>query len=391
MTRKRSILILFAGYGEGHRQAATALAQAFKERRIRVDVVDFMEMVHPIINSLTQFGYRSSVKHAPNLYGLFYKQTDKILPNSHLQQRVRQIGARKLQKYIRSTGPAAVINTFPLSAGALSSLRRQRQTDVMAVTVITDHTVHSQWVHDFTDHYFVGSSRVKENLLHKGISSEQIEVSGIPIRKCFHQFYDRTHLKEALGLDNRPTAVIMGGWHGVFNASLCEQLVYQENVQFLFVCGGDRQLFHRILPLQMRFPDRVHVFGYVSNIAELMSVSDFVLSKAGGLTTSEALAMGLPMLLYRPIPGQEEQNAQYLIDEGVACLARDQEQLLEQFAHLSCDHRLRSEMKQQANNIQPGNAASTICESVLNHIAERVPSQFHSIKEDVQKALQAPV
>lgn len=386
MAQKPNILILSAGYGEGHRQAATALAQAFRERQdpVRVDVVDYMEMVHPIINSLTQYGYKTTVKNAPNLYGLFYRQTNKIRPVSNTQRLVQQIGARKLLKYIRSAEPAAVINTFPLSAGAVAWLKERERTNVLTATVITDYTVHSQWVHDYTDHYFVGSYSVKESLVSKGVSPKRVEVTGIPIRQCFHQFYDRRHLKQTFGLDNRLTALVMGGWHGVFNAQICEQLAERgSDVQILFVCGGDRQLFHRILPLQMKYPDRVRVFGYVSNIPELMTVSDFVLTKAGGLTTTEALAMGLPMLLYRPIPGQEEQNARFLIDEGVACLARDQGELIETFAQLCRDYRQLEHMKGQADKIRPRNASAAISGSILRQIREQRRAFIHSLQANM--------
>lgn len=374
MVQKPSILILSAGYGEGHRQAAFALAHELKERwdPVRVDVVDFMEMVHPVVNSVTRFLYEKSVKKAPKLYGLFYRQTNKIQPTSNMQKLVRQIGARKLLKYIKSTEPKAVINTFPLSAGTISWLKERELTEIVSATVITDYTVHSQWVHNHTDYYFVGAPHVKESLLYKGVSPERIQVTGIPIRQCFHQVYDRHRLKQMLGLDHRPTVLVMGGWHGVFNVQICEQLAkLGEHVQLLFVCGGDRQLFHRILPLQMQFPHRVRVFGYVSNVPELMTVSDFMMTKAGGLTTTEALAMGLPMLLYRPIPGQEEQNAQFLIEEGVARLARKRHQLVEEFVNLCRDSVQLMHMREKAERIKQRNASSAIAESMLGVVDER--------------------
>lgn len=371
MVSKPRILILTASYGEGHLQAAAALAETIQRRRdpFRVQVVDYMEMVQPMLNAMTRFGYKNSVKYVPKLYGMFYRATNKIHTDSALQQLVRRLGAQKLSKYLRSTQPLAVINTFPLSAGSLSWLKQQRQTNIISATVITDYTVHSQWVHNDTDYYYVGSECVKESLLDRGISPDQIEVTGIPIRQSFYQSYDQRHLKQTLGLDNRPVALVMGGWHGVFNARLCERLArMRENVQLLFVCGGDRQLFHRILPLQMQYPDRIRVFGYVSNVPELMSTSDFILTKAGGLTTTESLAMSLPMLLYRPIPGQEEENARFLTREGAACLARDEKELFEKFATLCSRPKQLTHMKQHAERIKSGDASSAIVKSMLQKI-----------------------
>lgn len=365
------ILILSAGYGEGHRQAAVAIEQALKDRLdpVRVEVVDYMEMVHPVVNTITRYMYEKSVKNAPNSYGLFYRQTDRLLPKSPLQPLVRKFGAQKLFTYIQSTKPRLVINTFPLSAGALSWLKERELTTVMSATVITDYTVHSQWVHDHTDCYFVGAEHVKDMLLQKGVSPQCIRVTGIPVRRCFHLLYDRQHLKRAFGLDSRPTALVMGGWHGVFNASLCERLVKAgEGAQLLIVCGGDRQLFHRMIPLQMKYPDRVRVFGYVSNVPELMTVSDFVMTKAGGLTTSEALTIGLPMLLYRPIPGQEEANARFFIREGAAHLARNEAQLINKFQRMCRDRDGLAQMKRRAESIKTQDAAADIAELALQWI-----------------------
>lgn len=369
--RRLGILILSAGYGEGHQQAAVAIEHALKKGRnpVRVEVVDYMEMVHPVVNSVTRYLYEKSVKNAPKSYGLFYKQTDRLLPKSPLQPLVQKFGAQKLLTYIQSTKPQLVINTFPLSSGALSWLRERDLTTVVSATVITDYTVHSQWVHDQTDCYFVGAKHVKDILLRKGVSPERIQVTGIPVRHSFYQLYDRQHLKQAFGLDSRPTVLVMGGWHGVFNAPLCERLVEAgEDAQLLIVCGGDRQLFHHMMPLQMKYPDRVRVFGYVSNVPELMTVSDFVMTKAGGLTTSEALTIGLPMLLYRPIPGQEEANARFFIGEGVACLARDEEQLIDKFRLMCRDRDRLTQMKRRSESIKPRDAAADIAALALQWI-----------------------
>lgn len=373
MTQIPNILVLTAGYGEGHRQAAHAVAQELRERRnpVRVNVVDFMEMVHPMINTISRYGYKKSVKRTPKLYSIFYRQTNKIKPKSILHQLVRRLGAEKLHSYIKSTKPLAVLNTFPLSAGTISWLKEEGRIDVMSTTVITDYTVHSQWVHRHTDRYFVGADHVKDILLDKGIPEDHIETTGIPIRPSFYRRYDRGRLKQAFGLDERPTALVMGGWHGVFDAKTCEALTYLETeAQLLFVCGGDRKLFRRLLPLQMTYPDRVRVFGYVSDIPELMAVSDFIMTKAGGLTTTEALSMGLPMLLYRPIPGQEEQNAQFLIEGGAAVRAHNKMELMDQFVHL-CDNRQQlTRMKKGADGLVPKNAAAAISQTLLNLIRD---------------------
>lgn len=376
---KKRILIFYAGYGEGHRQAAIALAQSFKKRSdlIDVDVVDYVKMVHPAVNAFTRFCYEKTVKIAPKLYGLFYHQTGKLQPGSRLHTKVSQFGVQKLYDYLLCTKPSAVINTFPLSAGAVSLLKEQNLVHPFSATVITDHDVHSQWVHRYTDRYYVGSKRVKNLLQSYGVSRNRIEVTGIPVREQFHKRYDRRYYQQLLGFNHRPTALVIGGWHTVFDTSLCQKLVNENgHVQFIFVCGRDCHSYQKLLPLQIHFPDRVKVFSFVNNMPELMAASDLVLTKAGGLTTSEALAMGRPMLLYRPIPGQEEENVHYLVGEGVATLARDEHELLHIFSALCTDRDRLLKMKQQAERIKPVDVSHTIAESILRQL-ERFP--FDSI------------
>ncbi|WP_054949351.1 MGDG synthase family glycosyltransferase [Numidum massiliense] len=374
MRYKYNILISTANYGEGHKQAARALQQAFGQYKdtFDVDVLDFANMVHPVFSSVTQYCYEQSVKKAPKLYGLLYKQTERFTPTSRFHRRVSMLGVEKMKAYLRDKQPDAIVNTFPFPAGSASLLKEHGLLDVPTTTVITDHALHPQWIHKRTDFYFVGSERVKRGLINYGIPAENVQITGIPIRQGFHETYDRQALKQKYDLDERPTVLVMGGWHGVFNAALCEWLVKaSDRVQVIFVCGRDQKLQHKLWPLQVNYADRVRVFGFVNNIPELMAVSDFIMTKAGGLTTSEALAMGLPMLLFRPIPGQEEENARYLIGEGAAYIARNQQQLMRTYSMLCNSPETLASMKKNVERIKPFNCSDKIIRSTLKLIHAR--------------------
>ena len=337
MHHLHKVLILSASYGEGHQQAALAVKDALLQNDICSDVrvIDYMKVVHPILNSVARYCYLKSVRFVPSLYGMFYRRTSLIPPSSMLQRRLNQLGIDELREILDTYKPTAVVSTFPTPAGVLSVLKEQGATAVPSTTVITDHAVHSQWIHPRTDLYFVGSERVKRGLLRRGIPNNKIAVTGIPIRSAFSELVDQAAVRQEYGLSaTLPTLLIMGGAYGVLGdfAQICEELFqFPKQIQILVVCGRNEKLLAHMEAAAKLSVNTVKVFGFVPNVHHLMRVSNVILTKAGGLTISESLATELPMLLYKPIPGQEEQNARFLVRSHVALLAKTKPQI---YAHL---------------------------------------------------------
>lgn len=381
------VLILSATYGEGHQRASLAVRDALLANNPAMDVqiVDYIQMVHPMLNSFARYFYLKSVRFVPALYGLFYKGTSKIAPSSLIQRRLNRLGYEELEAFLHVFRPDLVLSTFPTPAGVMSLLRERGLTAIPTATVITDHAVHSQWIHRYTDHYFVGSEHVKRGLMLRGVPATRVTVSGIPIGNAFLQPVDRPAVLKRLGMrEGMPTLLVMGGAYGVLGdiVQICDELFQSEfDMQVIVVCGRNDKLRQSVEALRPAAKHPVWVFGFTREVHELMAVSDLILTKAGGLTVSEALAMEVPMLLYRPIPGQETQNAAFLVRSRVAVLAKTRKQV---FAHverlLGGSPARLSRMKENTRLIRRATAAQSIADE-LPKINKALPPHEMMIDE----------
>jgi processive 1,2-diacylglycerol beta-glucosyltransferase len=377
------LLILSASYGEGHQQAAVAVRDALASVSPHTDVqiVDYMKSVHPKLDSFVRYCYLKSVRFAPALYGWFYKGTSQIPPSSLIQRQLNSLGIDEMEETLRRFDPDVVFSTFPTPAGVISYLKQQGRTSVPSATVITDHAVHSQWIHPLTDTYYVGSDHVRNGLLARGTPAQSVEVTGIPVRPAFLQEFDKDALRKKYNLNPEwPTLLVMGGGYGVMGdiSQICEELfTYPRPIQVIVVTGRNERMKAQLEEILPQATNPVWVHGFVSEIYELMAVSDLMLTKAGGLTISEALALQLPMLLYRPIPGQEVQNAKFLVRSGVATIARNRRQVSEHLYDLLVSNpQKRAFMQHRALRVRKLHAAEEIAESLV-HLASQRERRAH--------------
>jgi processive 1,2-diacylglycerol beta-glucosyltransferase len=320
--------ILSCNYGGGHKRVAEAVAEEWS-RQVggRVEIVDyFARFVHPVFDAITKFSYIQSVRRFPAGYGLFYKLTGDIRPDSFVQRAINRMGLERLDRYLRAERPDVVCCVHCTPAGTMSDLHLLGRTDVPCLTVITDYVTHSQWIHPAVDRYCVANPLVRDGLVARGIPADRIAVSGLPIERKFQRTLDRDAVAARLGLTpGVPVISVMAGAYAMLGGILDVASVlarFPRPIQTLVVCGYDRRLESQVRDRAAGSRHRFHVFGYVDNIEELMTVSDLLITKAGGVTVSEALAKGLPMLIYRPIPGQEEGNSRFLVERGAALAPR---------------------------------------------------------------------
>ncbi|MFC5402626.1 MGDG synthase family glycosyltransferase [Cohnella soli] len=331
--KREKILILTGTLGDGHNQAAKAILEAtgFYRPDVEVKIVDFLQWNHPYLHSVGRFCYVQWVKGLPSVYGYLYRKTRDENTLSNLFKRLRSFSADRMLKLLDEVEPTVVVSTFPGAASAMSYLKTQHMTDVPTVTVITDYTDHSYWVHPFTDRYMVGADHVKQALVKHGVPASCIEVTGIPIKLSFTRAYNRSALCEKHGLDpSKPVVLIMGGGEGIIGKQLSTLLRTEQfscALQFIIVCGRNEKLKKALEDelgsQQTKSRHKVVITGFVDYVHELMALSDLIVTKPGGITVSEALALELPMILYKPIPGQEQENSAYLVRIGAALEARN--------------------------------------------------------------------
>lgn len=381
MNRNERILILTGDMGEGHKQAAQALLESSPSYLPHADVkvVDFMAVVSPRLHVVSKYLFIQGVKTFPSVYGYFFQKTRKPNTLSTLLKKLTVHGASRLLQVLHAYQPTVVVSTLPAAAAAMSALKTSGATRASTVTVMTDHTDHSYWLYPDTDLYIVGSERVRRSLNDLGIDDAYISVTGIPIRASFCRKYNALRLREQYNLSpTLPTILIMGGGHGFISPSLIKMLrsdAIQQRLQFIIICGHNHQLKERLdeqllssqagpESAQHHAKHRIIVKGYVKNVHEFMALSDLIITKPGGLTTSEAIAMQLPMLLYRALPGQEQDNVQFLVEAGVAVEAKNEQDLLLQLDTLiSTPHRL-STMRERARQFPMRDATSAAWKAI---------------------------
>jgi processive 1,2-diacylglycerol beta-glucosyltransferase len=369
--RSNKILILYGNYGDGHQQAAKAIYDSLTDMHSNMEgiLMDFMELTHPYIHPLSRYCYLKGVKNFPSAYGFLFSKSRDMNSFSSLLKKLNGFGLGPLLKYIQDTQPSMVVSTFPFAAAAISRLKEYGFIDVPTATVITDHTDHSSWVNPYTDQYIVGSEFVKQGLIRQDTPGNQISITGIPIRKEFNQSYNRKLLFQKYGLDpSLPTLLFMGGGCGFFEdgPSLVKSLeALPKRVQLLMVCGRNYRLARELKRMSTHSRHRLHIMGYTEFVPELMTVADLMVTKPGGLTVSEALAMNLPMLLYKPIPGQEQDNARYLLQAGVALQADNLANLVEEISAVLESPETLTTMREHAKKAQKKESAKEAIEVIV--------------------------
>lgn len=321
--KREKLLILSGSLGDGHIQAAKAIleATALYKPGVEVKVVDFMEWIHPRMHAVERYCFLQWVKHFPSSYGYLYRKTRKDSMLTIFLKHLNVTSQQRLLRLLYEEQPTMVVSTFPPASAAISLLKEKGKTDLPTTTVITDHSDHSYWLQPSTDLYLVGSEGIRAALRRKGIADHKIAVTGIPVRLSYRQHENRERLRRKLGLAlDSFVVLVMGGGSGMIDKSFIEQLQsdkFPPHMQFIIVCGRNVKLLHRLHEV-LGDRDNVVLTGFLEGIQEWMAAADILITKPGGLTTSEAMALKLPMLLLEPRLGQEKDNAEYLIQAGVA-------------------------------------------------------------------------
>jgi processive 1,2-diacylglycerol beta-glucosyltransferase len=366
------IVILSCNYGGGHHRVAEVLADELRQRSpgCRVEIYDYIETcIGSWYNLIFSSLYFGSVRWAPWLYRRFYQATSAIASDSPIQRFINSLGKRQFAAILQAQRPDIVVCTYCLPAGGVSELKRDGGIDVPCVTVVTDHAIHSQWIHPEIDLYLVSSDWVRDGMVAHGVSPDRVIATGIPVAPAFGTAPESRALHHQYGLElTLPTILVMVGAHNLMRGAL---EVYRNIVelprpaQLLFVCGKDERLRRVIAQLALEASRPVRVFGYVSEIPALMAMSDLMITKAGGVTTSEALAAELPMVLINPIPGQEEENTAFLQASGAAIVAPRPAALPPMVADL-LDHPERlARLREGARRVKRPDAAAHAAEAIL--------------------------
>ena len=369
--KQLKVLVFSATFGNGHLRAAEAVIEGIrmKEPSAKIIHLDFGDFLNKRFNAIIKNIYSEMINHIPKLWGKLYYKTARVQPQSRSQRFLNQLGRSDFLNYIQVFEPDFIVCTYPTVSSTLAQLRFEQILHVPVITVITDYTVHSHWIHPGVDRYIVACSEVKESLEFWGIKAHCIHVTGIPVSPKFEEDADRGHIISKLGLNpDLPTFLLMGGAYGLLKSAkrICEKLADSlVPVQAIIVCGKNDKLYDSLEAVITQARNPVVRLGYVHNVEELMTVSDLIITKAGGLTVSEALTKHLPLVIFKPIPGQEEENALFLQRIGAGRVAGSEAEL-ERFLNRFLSHPEDIEsMRKKAAGALPGNSTERAVEDMF--------------------------
>jgi processive 1,2-diacylglycerol beta-glucosyltransferase len=312
-------------------RAAQALQAAVEKWYPGVEAVhiDLMELVPKLFKTIYADTYIKVVERHPAFWGYLYDKSDHEKVDSALSRlriAIERLNTQKLKKVLAEINPDHVICTHFLPAQLLSGKIARGSFDRPVWVQVTDFDVHALWIQPHVSGYFAASAEVAWRMAERGIPSDRIRVTGIPIMPVFGERRERAVCAAEFGLDpHKTTLLMMSGGAGVGGIeALAERLLHLEgDFQLVALAGKNEKLLADLKAVAAKHPGRLFPMGFTRVIERIMAASDLAITKPGGLTTSECLAVGLPMVVVSPIPGQEERNADFLLENGAALKACD--------------------------------------------------------------------
>lgn len=388
MLNSPRVLILTASVGAGHVRAAEAVELAIKQLAPGAHVrnVDLMTCATAAFRQVYAKSYLDLVSKAPHLLGFFYDFTDKAPSAKRVSDRFRLMVERanltKLNPILAEPWDI-VVNTHFLPAEIIARLRRKKKWAVRAdgkpvaqYTVVTDFDAHGLWVNDPTDRYFVATQEAAISLGRWGVARDVVTITGIPIHPVFAQAKEAKGCRERHGLSqDRPVVLLLAGGFGVGPIEqLFEAVLELERpVHVAVVCGKNEVLKKALSKVKLPGRHKATVLGFTREMDELMAAADIVVSKPGGLTTSEILARGAAMAIVNPIPGQESRNSDFLLENGAAIKINSAAVLPYKLGQLLCEvggGRLAA-LRKSAGALGHPRAAFDVAEAVLEGALQR--------------------
>jgi processive 1,2-diacylglycerol beta-glucosyltransferase len=333
--------------------------------------VDLMDLVPKLFKTIYADTYLKVVEHHPAFWGYLYDKSDREKVDSALSRlrvAIERLNTQKLKTVLADYNPDHVICTHFLPAQLLSRKIRVGEFHKPVWVQVTDFDVHALWIHPHMSGYFAAHEEVAWRMAERGIPRERIRVTGIPIMPVFGERYDRSSCAAEFGLDPaRTTLLMMSGGAGVGGIdTLAERLLGLEgDFQLVALAGRNGKLLVDLQDLAKRHPGRLLPLGFTRVIERIMAASDLAITKPGGLTTSECLAVGLPMIVVSPIPGQEERNADFLLENGAALKACDAGALAWRVDRLLREPDRMASMRSHALKLGRPDAARDVLDVVL--------------------------
>lgn len=307
----------------GHHSATLAIEKAVRILSPKSEILNInaFNYTNPISEKIINRIYMSVIKSTPQIWDYLYDNPVVVKRLQNIKNTVHKLNSPKLKNLFDKFKPDVVLCTQAFPCGMVADFKETYNSKLPLIAVLTDFIPHSYWVYDAVNFFITPSDDVSVRLMKKGVPAEKIKSLGIPFDPKFNEQLDREKLFQKFKINSKiTTLLIMGGGQGLgpIKTIIKSLEKVKSPLQLIIVCGTNKKLYKSLKKKTDKSKNGMLIFGYCENINELMSISDIIISKPGGVTTSELLAKNLPLIIVKPLPGQEANNAAYLVEKGAA-------------------------------------------------------------------------
>lgn len=368
---KKRILLMYISEVSGHRSAATAIENALKLISPDTEIlsINAFHYTNPVSEKIINRLYMGVIKNTPAIWDYLYDNPVVEKNLQKIKEFIHKVNSPKLESLFDKFKPDTIACTQAFPCGMVADFKKQYNPEFKLVAVLTDFVPHSYWIYDRIDYYVSPSEEVALRLIRKGVGQDKIKNLGIPFDPKFNQVANKEGVMQRLGLEPGVAVIlIMGGGHGLGPINTIIKSL--ENVKFKFqeiiVTGINTRLFNGLKGKIGKLKKKILILGFVDYINELMDAADIIITKPGGITTAEALAKKLPMIIVKPIPGQEANNAAYLTEKGAAIKTDNPEEINIIVSGLLGDEDKLRRMRECAQRISRPNSSADIAKLLLS-------------------------
>ena len=366
----KRVLILHISEVGGHSKAAENIKEAinFLSSDIEVITLNSFGYFYPNTEKIVDFLYTNTIKYLPFLWGVLYDKKPLVKNTSFFLKYINILTFKKLSLLIKKFSFNCVIATQAYPCRLVCDFKKLKGINIPVVAVITDYYPHRFWVHPYVDKYVVASEEAKDVLIKEGIQKDKIEIFGIPLSIKFINSFPKENIKEEFGFSlDLPTILIMGGGLGLgpIERIVLELNKLERDFQIIVICGKNKNLFNWLKKYANKFRKKIFYFGYVDFVNKIMDFADIIITKAGGITISEALAKGLAIIVTFPIPGQEERNVDFLLKRNAILRIDNLSKIPFYVDNLLSNRKNLDSLKQSAKKIAFADSSLRIANLVL--------------------------
>lgn len=360
-----NILILSASTGGGHMRASKAIQDYMmqQDKSIRVEIVDTLKYINPILNKTITNGYVYLATKTPRLYGKLYYLSNREHKLKNFVSKVNNLLSNKLLPLLKDYRPDIIVTTHPFSTEMVSRLKEKFLIKTPLLCVMTDYAPHKTWINNNVDAYIVSNDDMLNKMVQLGVDSNIIYPYGIPIDEVFFEEKDKKKVLEELDLNTElPTILMMAGSFGVANVFKIYRDIENIDIDFqiIIITGKNEKLYDQFREIVGSGSKKTKLIYFTDEVNKYMQASDIIITKPGGLTITESIACNIPMAIFNAIPGQEEENAEFLVRHNMATKIGDENSCADVIVDLLLDKNKLDNMKKACKSFDKNHSSRNI-------------------------------